>query len=201
MFVTFEGTDGAGKTTLWRWLTQKFQAEQCSVVAVREPGATPLGEAVRTLLLQKHMEPLTELFLFEAARAELVKTVIRPALQREDLVLCDRYIDSTVAYQGYGRGLNRNSLHMVNRIATEWLLPDLTILLDLDPAIGLARRQQSGEVNRFDDERVEFAKRIRDGFLQLVKQNPGRFVVLNAERDPETLQQMAYLEIKRRLPR
>jgi dTMP kinase len=147
------------------------------------------------------MEPLTELFLFEAARAELVKTVIRPALQREDLVLCDRYIDSTVAYQGYGRGLNRNSLHMVNRIATEWLLPDLTILLDLDPAIGLARRQQSGEVNRFDDERVEFAKRIRDGFLQLVKQNPGRFVVLNAERDPETLQQMAYLEIKRRLPR
>jgi len=203
LFVTFEGGEGAGKSTQIERLTRRLKARGLDAVITREPGGTPLAEGIRALLLDRTHPPgaVAEAFLMEAARAELVSSVIRPALAAGRVVLCDRYADSTLAYQGAGRGLDATMLHAWNRAATGGLMPDLTLLFDLDPAAGLARRRQAvGETNRLDREPPEFHARVRAGFLELARSEPERFQVLDASRSPSALEAMIWEAIEPRLP-
>src|ERR671913_1839503 len=157
--IAFEGVEGSGKSTQLELLRQALEGRGCEVVVTREPGGTPAGERVRSLLLDPGVElhPRAEALLFAAARAELVERVIRPALERGAVVLCDRYLDSSLAYQGGARGLGRGPVEDVNRFATGALLPDLVVLLDLDPASGLRRR--SGELDRIEAQDLAFHRR------------------------------------------
>ena len=190
LFLTFEGGEGSGKSTQIDRLAARLRRRGLDPVVTREPGGTPLGEGARALLLdQAHwLRPETEVLLLEAARAELVARVIRPALTAGRVVLCDRYDDSTLAYQGGGRGLDPEALARLNRFATGGLKPDLTFLFDLAPAVGLARRSNAGGANRLDLEPAEFHVRVRERYLELARQEPGRFVVLDAGAPPESLE-------------
>ncbi|HJW35478.1 MAG TPA: dTMP kinase, partial [Actinomycetes bacterium] len=165
--IAFEGVEGSGKSTQLELLRQALEARVDEVVVTREPGGTPAGERVRALLLDPEVElgPRAEALLFAAARAELVAEVIRPALERGAVVLCDRYLDSSLAYQGDARGLGRGPVEEVNRFATGGLLPDLVVLLDLDPASGLRRRAR--EPDRIEAQDLDFHRRVRDAFLDL----------------------------------
>jgi dTMP kinase len=178
--VAFEGVEGAGKSTQLDLLRCELERRGHEVVVTREPGGTPAGERVREVLLDPGVElhPRAEALLFAAARAELVEQVIRPALERGAVVLCDRYLDSSLAYQGGGRGLGRAPVEEVNRFATGGLLPDLVVLLDLDPADGLARRR--GARDRIEVEDLAFHRRVRDAFRELAAADPGRFRVVDA---------------------
>lgn len=203
LFVTFEGGEGAGKSTQIERLTRRLKGRGLDPVLTREPGGTPLAEGIRALLLDRAHPPgpVAEAFLMEAARAELVSRVIRPALAAGGVVLCDRYDDSTLAYQGAGRGLDAEMLRAWNRAATGGLTPDLTLLFDLDPAAGLARRRAAaGEPNRLDREPPEFHARVRAGFLELARSEPGRFRVLDASRSPSALEELIWEAIEPRLP-
>ena len=184
MFLTLEGPEGSGKSSNAAWLVEWLAARGRRVLRVREPGGTPLGEQIRSLLLDaaSPLTPCASLLLFEAARAELVETVIKPALADGDVVVSDRFADSTLAYQGYGEGLPLDDILLANRLATGGLQPDLSILLDLDPSIGLARRKGSEEWNVIDARSLEFHRRVRDGFLQLAAVEPSRWLVLDANR-------------------
>ena len=181
MFITFEGPEGSGKSANAAWLRGQLEARGRRVVLVREPGGTPLGEAIRPLLLGGAEPPAgyPALFLFAAARAELVARTIRPALAGGADVLCDRFTDSTLAYQGHGDGLPLDIIRQVNAIATGGLVPDLTILLDLDVALGL-RRKQGQEWNAFDARDLAFHGAVRAGFLALAAEDPGRWLVVDA---------------------
>jgi dTMP kinase len=189
LFVTFEGGEGSGKSTQIARLAEHLRLGGRDPVITREPGGTPLGEGIRSLLLDpsRSPEPLAEALLMEAARAELVAQVIRPALARGRVVLCDRYADSTLAYQGGGRGLDRAMLRELNRAATGGLTPDLTLLFDLDPTVGLARRDASGEHNRLDGEPPDFHARVRAAYLELAREEARRFVTLDASLAPATI--------------
>jgi dTMP kinase len=181
-FIVLEGGEGAGKSTVQRALADRLRDRE--IVVTREPGGTPLGERVREILLAQHAagDALAELLLFEAARAQLVATVIRPALDRGAIVLCDRFAASSVAYQGYGRGLGRDVVERANAIATGGLAPDLTLLLDLPVEAGLARRSREGAANHFDAETVAFHERVRAGFLELTRETPERWRIIDASR-------------------
>ncbi|HWA82195.1 MAG TPA: dTMP kinase [Fimbriimonadaceae bacterium] len=180
MFVTFEGPEGGGKSTLIQSLAAGLQGQNREVVVTREPGAGPVGASIREILLHgDHLDPKAELFLFLADRAQHVSGLIRPALERGAWVLCDRHADSTVVYQGYGRGLDLDQLRAWNRFATGGLVPDVTFLLDLDPSAGLARIAAK---DRLDAEPLEFHRRIRNGFLSEARLDPTRWVVLDASR-------------------
>jgi dTMP kinase len=192
--IAFEGVEGSGKSTQLELLRQALEGRggpgdrrggppvrrPREVVVTREPGGTPAGERVRALLLDPEIEldPRTEALLFAAARAELVAEVIRPALERGAVVLCDRYLDSSLAYQGVARGLGRGPVEEVNRFATGGLLPDLVVLLDLDPADGLGRR--AGELDRIEAQDLGFHRRVRQAFCDLAAADPGRFAVVDA---------------------
>jgi len=178
--IAFEGVEGAGKSTQLELLRRQLEGRGREVVVTREPGGTPVGERVRALLLDPEVEihPRAEALLFAAARAELVERVIRPALERGALVLCDRYLDSSLAYQGGARGLGRGPVEEVNRLATGGLLPDLVVLLDLDPADGLRRRQ--GDRDRIEAQDLEFHRRVREAFRALAAADPKRFAVVDA---------------------
>ena len=180
LFVTFEGVEGAGKTTQIALLRDSLQQAGHDVCVTREPGGDSVAETVRRLLLEKEMTPRAELLLFLAARAQNVERVIRPHLATGGTVLCDRYIDSSIAYQGCARGLGRSAVFQLNAFAINGLLPDLTVLLDLPPEIGLARQTDR---NRMEAEALEFHQRVREGFLLEAENNPARFCVLNAARD------------------
>ena len=177
--IAFEGVEGSGKSTQLELLRETLEGRDIEVVVTREPGGTPAGERVRALLLDPEvvLDPRTEALLFAAARAELVAEVIRPALERGAVVLCDRYLDSSLAYQGVARGLGRGPVEEVNRFATGGLLPDLVVLLDLDPASGLRRR--SGELDRIEAQDLAFHRRVRQAFCDLAAANPGRFAVVD----------------------
>ena len=178
MFVTFEGIDGSGKTTQAARLADAFRARGADVVETREPGGTPLGEAVRDLVLHgDHVAPWAEAALYTASRAQHVEEVVRPALARGAVVVCDRYLDSSVAYQGYGRGLGPDRIRDLSLWATGGLLPDLSVLLDVDPRQGLARFEQR---DRLEAEPVEFHDRVRAGFREVAAANPDRYLVLDA---------------------
>ncbi|MHB1005167.1 MAG: dTMP kinase [Chloroflexota bacterium] len=181
MFVTFEGVEGSGKSTQARLLREHLEARGLPVTLTREPGGTQLGEVIRELLLDATaiaVSPLAETLLFAAARAQLVATVIEPALGAGSIVVCDRYADSTVAYQVFGRGLARGAVEQVVRFATGGLVPDLTVLLDLTPDTGLSRKgEEAGD--RFEVEAVAFHDRVRLGYLALAAEEPARWLVLD----------------------
>jgi dTMP kinase len=200
MFVTFEGPEGAGKSTALRAVAVKLEASGRSVICTREPGSGDFGKRIREILLDgDSVTAETELMLFLADRANHVATVIRPALETGRVVLCDRYIDSTQVYQGFGRGLDADFLRRANLFATRSLLPDITLLFDLDPVIGLERIATalgSRDNNRIDREPLEFHQRIRSGFLELAKQEPQRFRILDANQAPEDLTDQAFAFLK-----
>lgn len=191
LFITLEGGDGVGKTTnadlLEEWLTTECGR---SVVRTREPGGTELGASIRQLLLHTpgHVDPKAEALLYAADRAQHVNTVIRPALERGDVVLQDRYIDSSVAYQGAGRVLGAEEIRSLSEWASDALWPDLTILLDLDPAEAERRRQavRTG-YDRLEAEAADFHRRVRDGFLVLAEAEPDRFLVVDAVQPLEAI--------------
>jgi dTMP kinase len=192
MFITFEGPEGSGKTTQIRLLRDYLQQQGWSVVATREPGGTPIGDQIRACLHDVNNTAMTaaaELLLYSASRAQLVGELIRPALAQGQIVLCDRYADSTLAYQGYGRGLDLAALQQITQFATGGLQPDLTLFLDVAVEAGLARRQLGGdEMNRLDREAVTFHQKVRAGYFQLIAANPARWVIINAERPVPVIQ-------------
>lgn len=181
-FVVFEGGDGAGKSTQSRLLADALQARGVEVVVTREPGGTPTGEAIREVLLgagSHGMAARTEALLFAAARAEHASALIRPAVARGTVVISDRYLDSSVAYQGAARGLGEDRIADLNLWATEDLVPDLTVLLDVQPGVGLGR---AGDANRMEAEPQAFHAEVRDAFLRRAAQAPERYLVLEADR-------------------
>lgn len=184
LFLTIEGPEGAGKTTQGHRLAEWLRGRGFSVTLTREPGGDPLAEGVRALLQNPELElaPRAELLLFLAARAQHVTHVVRPALDEGRIVLCDRFSDSTVAYQSYGSGLPLEDVRALNVFATGGLQPDLTLLLDVDVSVGL---QRQGEWTRMELRGQEFHRRVRRGFLDLAKENPARIRVLDAGRPAE----------------
>jgi dTMP kinase len=193
VFITIDGPDGGGKTTQAERLRAHLEATGRRVASTREPGGTPFGERVRDLLLARTLEvavgeradPLADAMLFNAARRQLVRDVIRPALASGETVVCARFADSTLAYQGYGSGASLGALATLATIATEGLEPDLTIILDLPAEIGLARKSPA-ESTRFETEfDLAFHRRVRDGFLALASADPGRSVVIDATRSAD----------------
>jgi dTMP kinase len=187
MFITLEGPEGAGKTVLARRLAEALEQRGRTVRLTREPGGTALGERVRALLLERSsgglaIDARADALLFNAARAQLVAEVIRPALDAGEVVLCARFADSTLAYQGYGAGLPIDQLRAIADVATGGLAPDLTILLDVDPEVGL-RRKAPGARNRFEASfDLDFHRRVRAGFLELAGQEPERWRVVDSTR-------------------
>ncbi len=193
MLVSFEGPEGSGKTTQLQLLAQHLLREGMPFVITREPGGTSIGDQIRQVLhdpLNSEMDSRTEVLLYSASRAQLVAQVIRPALAAGRLVLCDRFYDSTLAYQGYGRGLDLAVLRALTALATGGLAPDLTIYLDIEPEEGLTRRQLGGEEwNRLDQEALAFHQRVRAGYLELIDLEPQRWVVIDAARPVPEVQQ------------
>ena len=186
LFITLEGGEGAGKSTQSKALAAALSGQGREVVSTREPGSTPLGDRLREILLgiDSELDPLAETMLFAAARAELVSTVIKPALDLGDFVICDRYSDSTVAYQGYARGVDLMSIGQLNQIAKGGLVSDLAVLLDLSVEEGLRR---SGGSDRFKSEDAAFHERVRAGYLALAEHDSERWLVVDATQTPETV--------------
>ena len=186
LFITLEGGEGAGKSVQLNALAMHLRGQGRKVITTREPGGTPLGERLREILLSldSELDPLAEAMLFAAARAELVTTVIKPALDRGDFVVCDRYSDSTVAYQGYASGVDLMSIGQLNQLSTGGLVSDLTVLLDLPVEEGLRR---SGGTDRFEAEDAAFHERVRAGYLALAEHDSERWLVVDATQTPETV--------------
>ncbi|MEL7643402.1 MAG: dTMP kinase [bacterium] len=192
MFISLEGPDGSGKSTQVQPLAEYLSREGYTVFTTREPGGTTISDQVREVLMRldnRSMYPRTETLLFCAARAQLVEEVIRPRLQRGEIILCDRYADSTLAYQGYGHGNDLQILQQLLDFATGGLWPDLTILFDIDAIAGLNRRKVGGgEWNRLDDYQIAFHQRVRDGYLTMAHKNPKRWAIVNADQEIEKVQ-------------
>lgn len=204
MFVTFEGMEGSGKSTLSRLLLERLNNANIPSLHTREPGGCLLGNQIRPLLLSTSqvLYSKAELFLFLSDRAQHVHEVIRPALDNGLIVLCDRYADSTIAYQGYGRGMDIDTLQRLNDFSTNGLWPDLTFLLDIEPEKGLARARGRNSTQgldeaegRFEAEALEFHTKIRNGFLARAAEYPHRFRILDAELSPEKLIELAWKEL------
>jgi dTMP kinase len=197
-FITFEGIEGSGKSTQIEMLAKYLLAEGRDVLALREPGGTVLGERVRELLLNSQSEqlnPWAELFLYEACRAQLVADVIRPALDKGKIVICDRFIDSTLAYQGGGRGLGKDVVGGINKAATQSLVPDRTILIDLPVQLGLKRAfkridsmdDDAPKEDRFEREALEFHESVRETYLELSEAEPERIKLVDGAREVEVI--------------
>ena len=192
MFITLEGPDGGGKTTQASLLAEFLRQRGCDVVATREPGGTAIGDQVRAILSSLDntaMHPRTEILLFQASRAQHVEQIIRPHLAKGGIVVCDRYADSTLAYQGYGHQVDLERLRLIVDFATGGLKPDLTLLLDIDVEEGLRRRTNSGEWNRLDAYALAFHRRVRQGYFELARQEPERWVTVDAGRSEELVQE------------
>lgn len=191
MFITLEGPEGGGKTTQINALAEFLRAGGRQTLSLREPGGTSISEQVRAILMHlgnTAMHPRSEILLFLAARAQLVEEVIRPALAQGTVILCDRYADSTLAYQGYGHSVDLDVLRRLLDFATGGLQPDLTFLLDIDPLDGLRRKQAASEWNRLDAYDAEFHRRVRQGYLQLAAAEPQRWVVVDARQPADAVQ-------------
>ncbi len=184
-FITFEGPEGSGKSTQIQAAAKFLQKSGYTVTLLREPGGTRISERIREILLDKHLGEMnaeTELFLYLAARAQIVREKILPALQKGNVVICDRFEDSTLAYQGFGRKLSQKVIEQASRLVRGALRPDLTFVLDIEPVKGLKR---GGRHDRIEREAISFHQRVRQGFLTLAKQNPKRMVVLDSGRPCE----------------
>lgn len=204
MFITFEGGEGAGKSTAIKRIVDSLQKEGKEVVLTREPGGTPIAEEIRNVILDKKnvgMDIRTEALLYAAARRQHIVEKIIPSIKAGKIVLCDRFLDSSLAYQGGARGIGIDNVLAMNQFATEGLLPDLTIFFDIDPELGLKRIASNSqrEVNRLDLEKLEFHKKVRETFLFLAKKYANRYVIIDASKDPETVFQEAYAPIAKLL--
>ena len=193
LFFTFEGIEGSGKSTQIRYLAEALTQAEYRVLQTREPGGTASAEAIRQILLtpssHEPITPQTEALLILAARCQHVTHLIKPALQQGTVVLCDRFSDSTFAYQGFARGLDLQWLRTANKAATGGLTPDLTLVLDLPVSVGLARRRaDSGQQNRLDRETERFHRKVRRGFLALADEEPNRMTIVNANRSVQEVQ-------------
>ena len=199
LFITVEGGDGSGKTTLIKKIYEKLLTEKISAVVTREPGSTDVGNALRNILLGPQyidkISDMTETLLFLASRAQHIKEIIKPSLQKGEIVLCDRFNDSTAVYQGLGRGLGLEKVRDICKLACQGIEPNLTFLLDIDPRDGL-KRIKKGTEDRIEREQIEFHDMVRDGYLALVKKEPDRFCVLDAMLSPEDLFQEAWKRMK-----
>ncbi|HCB49968.1 MAG TPA: dTMP kinase [Chloroflexi bacterium] len=203
MFITFEGSEGSGKSTQINMLAAYLRQQGYEVLVTREPGGTHIGEQVRQCLhdvKNKEMTAAAEVLLYSASRSQLVREVIVPALENGVIVISDRYADSTMAYQGYGRQLDLDALGTITYFATGGLKPDLTILFDIDVEEGLSRRSIGGvEMNRMDLQEIAFYKRVRNGYMELVKQEPERWVIVDAGRPLDEIQNDVRRSVKAKL--
>jgi dTMP kinase len=193
-FIVFEGVEGAGKTTQIQaaadWL-KSLCGNDRAVLITREPGGSELGQSLRRLLLENveaNMTDRAELLLYAADRAQHIEEIIKPQIERGNIVLCDRFTDSTIAYQGYGRGIDRGLIDRVNELATGGMTSDLTILLDLDVKIGLERAARRGQKDRMEQANLDFHHRVQQGYRDLATKYPDRMIRINADRDESTIQ-------------
>ena len=198
--ITFEGIDGSGKSTQIQLLEAEFEKLGISYKTFREPGGTKLSEKIRTILLDKENIELysnAESLLFAAARAQLTAEQIKPAITKGEFVICDRFTDSTIAYQGYGRGLNINNLELINTIATDGLIPDITFILDIDPQKA-TERLKTVNPDRMEAAGIDFFKKIRQGYCQIREQNQSRCIVINGEKPQKDIsKEIHYIIMKR----
>lgn len=205
MFITLEGPEGSGKTTQIELLVAWLGEQGYDVVLTREPGGTDIGNQIRDVLhdpANTRMAATAEILLYSADRAQHVAEFITPFLAEGKIVISDRYYDSTLAYQGYGRGLDLKALQAITAFATGGLKPDLTLYLDIAPERGLERRQSGGgEWNRLDAEALEFHQRVREGYLELIDQEPERWVVIDADGSVEEVQEEIRVQVEARLGR
>ena len=207
MFITLEGIEGSGKTTQIGRIQSFLEEGGLECLVTREPGSTIIGQKIRAVLLDPNhrgMDPLAELFLYEADRAEHVNTVIRPALSAGKAVICDRFFDATVVYQGYARGLDLALIHHLHASILGDLKPDITFLLDLAPEVGLARAwsqinngTRTESESRFEEEHLSFHRKVREGYLACAREEPDRFVVINAAREPDRVSQDILARLRR----
>lgn len=200
-FITFEGGEGSGKSTVMKDVATRLTKEGYKLVLTREPGGTPIAEEIRNVILDKDntkMDPRTEALLYAASRRQHLVEKIWPALERGEIVLCDRYLDSSLAYQGGARGLGVDEVLSINMFATEGEYPDLTLLFDLEPEEGLKRieKNKGREVNRLDLEKLEFHKKVRDNFHALAKKYSTRYVVIDASKPLSEVEDEVYKIIK-----
>lgn len=187
-FITFEGPDGAGKSTQIDRLKLFFTERDLDVLYTREPGGTDIGEKIRKLILDKEnieMEPVTEAFLYASARAQLVRQVLKPAIKEGKIIVCDRYMDSSTAYQGYARGLG-DAVAEINKHAIDGLLPNLTFLFILDPEIGKSRIAVES-YDRLESQNFEFHRKVAEGYIEIAKNNDKRFVIIDATKTPDEI--------------
>ena len=207
VFITFEGPEGSGKSLQARRLAEALREQGWPVVLTREPGGTPISDQIRQVLLSPDhtaMTPEAEILLYSAARAQHVGQLVRPALAAGQCVVCDRFADSTLAYQGYGLGLDLDALRYITHFATGGLVPDLTVYLDCPVALGLERRRQAalragGEWNRLDRKPVEYHERVRQGYLALVQADPRRWLVIDATASPDAVHTAVLAQVTTRL--
>jgi dTMP kinase len=201
LFIAFEGGEGCGKSTQSKLLLKKFEQQNIPAVLTHEPGGTALGDELRKALKRKRgssISPQAELFLVAASRVQLVAEVIRPALEDGKVVICDRFTYSTLVYQGYGRGLELSFVETVNNIATQNLKPDLTILLDISPEQGLARKRSLRD--RFELEDLSFHRRVREGYLKMVAAESERWLVIDASLPKGKIAEIIWARVSRLLP-
>jgi dTMP kinase len=202
MFITLEGPEGSGKTSHIPQLVEYLREQGYTVFPTREPGGSSIGEQIREVLHSlenDEMHPRTETLLYQAARAQFVEEVILPRLSAGEIVISDRYADSTLAYQGYGHQQDLTQIHALINYATGGLIPDLTVLLDLDVEVGLARKNNGDEWNRLDAYDVDFHRRVRAGYLELVKAEPERWVVIDASKNWDEVQTDLRVKIGQKL--
>ncbi len=201
LFITFEGGEGCGKSLQAKRLFKRLEVLGIPVLLTREPGGTPLGERISRWLKWSHPDitPLTELMLFNASRAQLVAEVIMPALKEGKVVICDRYTDSTIAYQSYGRGLDLEMVRTLNRDATQGLKPTLTFLLDIPAEEGLARKGDRKQ-DRFEQEKISFHRRVRQGYLKLALEEPERWLVIDATQSKDKVTQIIWKKVSKLIP-
>jgi len=203
MFITFEGPDGSGKTSQITELADFLAQQGLEVLTTREPGGTSIGDQIRAVLSElenTEMHPRTEILLFQASRAQLVEQVILPHLHKKGILICDRYADSTLAYQGYGHQVDLDLLNTIISFATNGLKPDLTLLFDINAEEGLLRRATGGDWNRLDAYDLEFHHRVRQGYLEMVRAEPDRWVIIDAKQPPEIVQAAVRKAVVERLP-
>ncbi len=203
LFITFEGGDGSGKTYQSKALYRKLCQQGIASVITQEPGGTPLGNKIRNILKlhsQSVISPEAELFLFNACRVHLINEVIKPGLQKGSVVICDRFADSTTVYQGYGRGIDLETVKTVNQIALQGIGPDITVLLDIPAEIGLSRKGTNSK-DRFENQGISFHDRIRKGFLQLASEEPERWLVIDGLMSRRDIFDIIWNRVKYLLPK
>ena len=202
LFITFEGGEGCGKSVQARALYKRLSQLAIPALLTHEPGGTPFGKKLGRWLKwaqNTHISPLTELLLFNASRARLIDEVIQPNLKNGKIVICDRYADSTIAYQSYGRGLDLEMVKAINDAATQGLKPDLTVLLDMPAEEGLGRKRVKRQ-DRFEKADIAFHQRVRDGYLKLAANDPGRWLVVDASQPKRKIAQIIWQRVSQLLP-